>query len=167
MCYGPAASEFTDASLEGTTVRLRFDAERVDRYGRTLAYVYEHGRLFNLTLVRRGYARAYPYAPDTRYAARFAAAQATARADHLGLWHACPYFGSPLHRTGSSGQSSSSAAAGGAGPGHRCNPNYSGACIPDSPSDLDCPDVGATDFRVVGRDVYGFDGDGDGIACES
>jgi beta-lactam-binding protein with PASTA domain len=47
-----------------------------------------------------------------------------------------------------------------------CNPNYSGACIPNVSYDLNCSDVSATNFHVVGYDQYGFDGDGDGIACE-
>ncbi|MFN2594538.1 MAG: hypothetical protein ABR579_06590 [Actinomycetota bacterium] len=48
-----------------------------------------------------------------------------------------------------------------------CNPNYGPVCIPNSASDLNCPDVPFHDFRVTGTDVYGFDGDGDRIACES
>jgi hypothetical protein len=52
-------------------------------------------------------------------------------------------------------------------PGGGCNPNYAGACIPNVPYDLDCSDVSATNFRVVGTDVYNFDRDGNGIACES
>jgi hypothetical protein len=51
-------------------------------------------------------------------------------------------------------------------PAPNCNPNYSGACIPNVSYDLDCGDVSATNFHVVGYDQYGFDGDGDGIACE-
>ena len=47
-----------------------------------------------------------------------------------------------------------------------CDPNYSGYCVPKVPYDLDCKDVGK-DFLVIGRDIHGFDGDGDGIACES
>lgn len=48
-----------------------------------------------------------------------------------------------------------------------CDPNYEGACIPDVPYDLDCDDVGETDFSSIGYDPHGFDGDGDGVACES
>jgi hypothetical protein len=33
--------------------------------------------------------------------------------------------------------------------------------------DLDCPDVGAVNFRVIGVDAHGFDADHDGVACES
>ena len=42
-CYAKAASAQTDRLLEGRRVRLEFDAERRDRYGRLLAYVYVTG----------------------------------------------------------------------------------------------------------------------------
>jgi hypothetical protein len=48
-----------------------------------------------------------------------------------------------------------------------CDPNYEGACIPPSPTDLDCDEVGSSDFASIGSDPHGFDGDGDGVACES
>lgn len=48
-----------------------------------------------------------------------------------------------------------------------CDPNYSGACVPVYPPDVNCGDISARRFQVVGRDVHGFDGDGDGVACES
>jgi len=47
-----------------------------------------------------------------------------------------------------------------------CDPNYAGACIPIVGYDLDCKDVSAKRFRVIGRDIHRFDRDGDGIACE-
>ena len=47
-----------------------------------------------------------------------------------------------------------------------CDPNYSGYCVPIVSYDLDCADVGSF-FRVIGSDRHGFDGDSDGIACES
>ena len=46
----------------------------------------------------------------------------------------------------------------------RCNPNYT-PCIPNSRIDLDCADIGRP-VRVVGRDVYGVDRDGNGRGCE-
>ena len=47
-----------------------------------------------------------------------------------------------------------------------CNSNYAGACIPTGP-DVDCGDLSAKRFQVVGQDVYRLDADKDGIACES
>lgn len=88
-CYGPAASAFTHRRLEGRDVELEFDVEGLDRYGRTLAYVWLGGELFNETLVREGYAVVTTFPPDVRYVDRFVAAQRAAREQHLGLWGAC------------------------------------------------------------------------------
>jgi hypothetical protein len=38
--------------------------------------------------------------------------------------------------------------------------------VPNSPTDLDCGDIGFT-VTVVGSDPYRLDGDGDGHGCES
>src|SRR4051812_11556487 len=57
QCYALAASHFNERAVEGEVVRLVFDAERRDVYGRLLAYVYLGDRFLNAELVRRGYAR--------------------------------------------------------------------------------------------------------------
>ena len=88
-CFGVEAGVYARERLAGRTVRLVFDAERRDRYERLLAYVYVGNELFNLTLVRLGYATAYPVSPDTRLAAVFEQAEAMARAARSGLWSAC------------------------------------------------------------------------------
>ena len=71
------------------SVKLAFDVDLRDRYGRLLAYVYLGPELFNLTLVQQGYARADPIPPDTRMAATFAQAEADAKQLGRGLWSAC------------------------------------------------------------------------------
>jgi micrococcal nuclease len=76
--------------LSGRVVRLSFDVGRRDRYGRLLAYVYLGPELFNLTLVRLGYAVADPVPPDTAMAGTFASAEAGAKREGRGLWSACP-----------------------------------------------------------------------------
>ena len=47
--------------------------------------------------------------------------------------------------------------------------SYPDFCIPPASDvgDLNCADVGATDFTVYAPDPHGFDGDYDGIGCES
>lgn len=55
---------------------------------------------------------------------------------------------------------------GGGGGGGGCDPSYPTVCIPSPPPDLDCADVNASGFKVVGADPHGFDGDNDGIGCE-
>jgi len=90
QCYGVEAARYTRDRLTGHSVRLVFDVDLRDHYGRLLAYVYVGNELFNLTLVKLGYATADPVPPDTRMASTFAASEATARARARGLWSACP-----------------------------------------------------------------------------
>ena len=47
-----------------------------------------------------------------------------------------------------------------------CDPSYPDFCIPPSPPDLDCGDIGQGGFRVLPPDPHGFDNDGNGTACE-
>jgi len=88
-CYGPAAARYTRRRLVGRTVRLVFDVRLRDVYGRLLAYVYVGDELFNLTLVRLGYATNDPVPPDTRRETTFASAETAARSRGAGLWSAC------------------------------------------------------------------------------
>ncbi|MBT6468844.1 MAG: hypothetical protein HOK63_04235 [Thaumarchaeota archaeon] len=47
-----------------------------------------------------------------------------------------------------------------------CDKSYPDFCIMPFPPDLDCEDIRATNFRVVGEDAHGLDDDGNGIGCE-
>lgn len=52
---GKIASGFTKGLVEGKTVRLEFDMDKRDRYGRLLAYVYlEDGTFVNAKIIGRG-----------------------------------------------------------------------------------------------------------------
>ncbi|HEX6206824.1 MAG TPA: thermonuclease family protein [Actinomycetota bacterium] len=89
-CYGEEAGLFMRGLLEGERVRLEYDQEPRDRYGRTLAYVYlEDGRMVNLLLVRRGYAAVSIFEPNDRYEAGLRAAEREARDVGRGLWSIC------------------------------------------------------------------------------
>lgn len=48
-----------------------------------------------------------------------------------------------------------------------CDPSYPDVCIPPYPPDLNCGDIGYSNFRVIGNDPHGFDRNNDGIGCES
>jgi micrococcal nuclease len=52
-------------------------------------------------------------------------------------------------------------------PSQDCEPSYPTVCIPSAPPDLDCGEIPHRRFKVVGSDPHGFDGDNDGIGCES
>jgi hypothetical protein len=53
------------------------------------------------------------------------------------------------------------------GGGGGCDPSYPDVCIAPYPPDLDCYDIPYQDFRVIGNDPHGFDGNDDGVGCES
>jgi len=89
QCYGPEAAAYTQAHLEGQWVRLEDDVERHDIYGRRLAYVYLRGRLFEDTLLTRGYARLLVIEPNHAHARTMLDEELDARAARVGLWDAC------------------------------------------------------------------------------
>lgn len=157
-CFGRAASRFTTWSLEGKAVRLEFDVERKDRYGRSLAYIWSRGTLFNEVLVERGYAQVATYPPNVRYVDRLLVAQLEAREDDRGLWGVCRVGAGAAARSGSGGGTGRSTKG--------CDPSYPRVCIPPAPPDLDCGDVEFQQFAVIGRDPHSFDGDRDGVGCE-
>lgn len=75
--------------VEGKVVRLTFDRQKKDKYGRTLAYVWVgdgYKTLVNEELVRAGLARAKTYDSDPLWYPRLAAIEAEAKARGLGLW---------------------------------------------------------------------------------
>lgn len=89
--WGPEAHEFTARLVEGKTVRLEFDRERQDKYGRVLAYVYVDDVLLNEELLREGFGRAllnHPYSETMKR--RFRQAEADARREHRGIWNSNP-----------------------------------------------------------------------------
>ncbi len=91
-CFGPEASAYAKHLLTGRRVFLRYDQELRDRYGRFLAYVWLAGRpggFVNARLVQLGYARAYPFPPNTAHEALFAALERRAAIAGRGLWSAC------------------------------------------------------------------------------
>ena len=56
-------------------------------------------------------------------------------------------------------------------PPKNCAASYPDVCIPPPPPDLDCKDIPYRNFRVIynvpAPDPHHFDGDHDGIGCES
>jgi len=91
QCFAKKASAANTAMVAGRDVRLTYDAERRDRYGRLLAYVYRarDGVLINAELVRDGYAQTLTIRPNVRFAQRLAGLQNEAQKAGRGLWSAC------------------------------------------------------------------------------
>lgn len=67
-------------------LRLEYDAERRDRYGRLLAYVHAGDVMVNEEMIRAGLALPLPVKPNTAHAKRFRRAEAEARAARRGFW---------------------------------------------------------------------------------
>ena len=90
QCFARAASRANDRLVGGQRVRLRYDAERRDRYGRTLAYVHRarDGLFVNAALVRGGYARVLTIEPNDSHAGLFRRLALRARGAGRGLWGA-------------------------------------------------------------------------------
>lgn len=87
QALGAKASAFTKALCEGKKVRLEFDVEKHDRYGRLLAYVYlEDGTFVNAKIIEEGYAQVMTIPPNVKYADRFLELQRKARESRKGLW---------------------------------------------------------------------------------
>ncbi len=87
--FGKEASAFTRDFVAGGQVRLRFDREREDKYGRTLAYVYVDDAMLNEELIRAGFSAAktyFNYSPAMKK--RFVAAEKEARRARRGIWSA-------------------------------------------------------------------------------
>jgi len=89
QCYGPEASERNHELVEGQRVRLVFDRERRDVYGRLLAYVYVGDDFINGDLIEGGYARTLEIEPNTSRAEQLARLQREASDAGRGLWGAC------------------------------------------------------------------------------
>jgi micrococcal nuclease len=188
-CFASDATRYAGELLPaGTRVRLVYDVQRLDPFGRTLAYVYKlsDGVFVNVAVARNGFAQQLTVPPNVAHAEEFRLAAAGARTANLGLWSGCaapapsPTTTRPVPVTAAPTTQPTIArlvpttpatvAEGG------CHPSYSGACVPTGFSDVDCAGgsgngpgyVSEKRFRVVGPDVYGLDGnDQDGIACES
>ena len=89
--FGRAAATANRALVEGRTVRLEYDVEYFDRYGRLLAYVYVtrpdgSEMMVNERLVSEGMAQPLTIPPNVRYVERFRAAVERARREGRGLW---------------------------------------------------------------------------------
>ena len=84
--FGQEAYEFTKGLVEGKKVRLEYDQERIDKYGRTLAYVYlDDGTFVNAQIILQGYGHAYTAFPF-KYMENFRGYERMARERGLGLW---------------------------------------------------------------------------------
>jgi micrococcal nuclease len=85
--YGKEAAEYLTRLIGGKKVRLEYDVNRLDQYGRTLAYVHlGNGTFVNADLLKNGYAMIMTVSPNIKYAKKFLKLSQKARKMKEGLW---------------------------------------------------------------------------------
>jgi micrococcal nuclease len=84
--YGREACAANQRLVAGKQVRLEYDVQPKDKYGRTLAYVYVGKSLVNAKLLEDGFAQVMTVPPNVKYADYFRTLQRQAQAAGKGLW---------------------------------------------------------------------------------
>lgn len=150
QCFAARATASARRLADGRDVVLKGDPSQAtrDRYGRLLAYVWlPGGKDLGFQQLAAGVARVYVYDRPFQRLSAYRRAERMGRRRPTSLWRGC---GTAKPK-----------------PPGRCDPSYPTVCIPPPPPDLDCADVLYSSFKVVGADPHHFDGDRDGIGCES
>ena len=123
------------------------DGQSQGSYGRILAEVHCNGKNLNEVILEAGHAKISSY-----YCSKSEFLQSS--------WaqkHGCVVAISKPPQTNMPAQTEKIS----------CDESYPDVCIPPYPPDLNCADISYTDFKVVAPDPHRFDGDKDGIGCES
>ena len=85
--YGTESKAFAEKLMLGKSVRLEYDTQQRDKYGRILAYVFLDDLFVNAELIREGYARAYTQYPfKSEYKELFLKLEKEAQSSKIGLW---------------------------------------------------------------------------------
>ncbi|HEB77597.1 MAG TPA: DUF4124 domain-containing protein [Methylothermaceae bacterium] len=94
---GEEAKAMLTSLVRDQSVRLEYDVERHDKYGRTLAHLFRRDGLhLNLQLVKAGWAVANIHPPNLKYADEILAAQAEAQSAGKGIWGMDYYAPKPI-----------------------------------------------------------------------
>jgi len=84
--YAREAARYNKKLVFMKKVKLEFDVETKDQYGRLLAYVFVKNLFVNAELVKLGYAKAMIKVPNTKYKNMLIDYQKKAMSDERGLW---------------------------------------------------------------------------------
>jgi len=161
QCYGKEASYKNRELVEGKEIELEKDVSEVDKYGRSLRYIWIGDIFVNEYLVREGFAQSSSYPPDVKYQDGFVEAQRLAREEGKGLW------GSVCANWGESAPS-------------QIPQPTSNIQLPVTDSDCSHDAYNCSNFSThvqaqavfekcggVNNDIHRLDADNDGLACES
>ena len=87
QAFGKQAKDALIALIAGKQVRLTFDKEKKDKYGRTLAHVYlRNGLWVNASLVEQGFAHVYTFVPNISAAKKLLVLERQAIAAKRNMW---------------------------------------------------------------------------------
>jgi micrococcal nuclease len=145
------ATEFTKKLCPVGSIAIvdQDDLQLYDKYGRMLGKVTCSGLVLNSELLYKGYANiSNQFCTTSEFSGESWAQQ---------YGCATKIESKPQTAKEQTVQSSS----------QKCDPSYPDFCIPPSPPDLDCKDISQKRFTVLPPDPHRFDGDEDGIGCES
>lgn len=85
---GKEATQALEKMITGQRVRLAFDQDRQDQYGRTLAQVWlPDNSWVNGQLIEMGLAHVYTFTPNTRWTQELLQLELEARASERGIWN--------------------------------------------------------------------------------
>jgi micrococcal nuclease len=182
-CYGQEASAYLGwlLSLRGD-LYVESDVSDRDRFNRLLRYAWlDFGGgevyLVNEVMARSGYAAELTFPPDVKYEEEIREAARFAREHGYGLWSGCETDAEG--DTNELPQTQPEPTAIPPAPFPEPEPDlnsgacdlasYPTVCIPPIgvSGDLDCGQISARRFEVRPPDPHGFDGDSDGVGCES
>jgi len=72
---------------KGTELRIEYDVQKRDKYGRLLAYVYKtDNTMINEEMLRQGYAQLLTIPPNVRYVERFRKVLTKSQKEGRGFW---------------------------------------------------------------------------------
>lgn len=173
-CLARQAASRARRLAQGRRVRMIGDATQQtrDRYRRLLAYVELPGRVdLGRRLLGEGLARVYVYDRPFVRLATYRKAQQGAERARRGVWRSCS-IPSPLPPPPPPPPPPPQPPPPPPPPpGGNCHASYPTVCIPPAPPDLDCGNIPYRDFTVrhdvPDPDPHRFDGDRDGIGCET
>jgi len=80
------AKELNQKLIGTKEIRIEFDVQKKDKYGRLLAYVYVEETFVNAELVKNGLANLYTVPPNVKHTEYFLKLQTEAREKKLGIW---------------------------------------------------------------------------------
>jgi micrococcal nuclease len=85
--FGYAAKKYNQSLVRSKKVRLEFDKEQYDRYGRLLAYIFLlDGTFINKKMIEKGYAHVLHRRPNIKYDGVLLKAQRDAMSAKQGIW---------------------------------------------------------------------------------